>query len=183
MEPVVVVIMGVSGSGKTTIGRALAARLGWAYKEGDELHPRANVEKMSRGIPLTDEDRWPWLRLVAQWIDDQLAKGEPGIITCSLLKRSYRDFVIDARKRVKLLYLQGDKAVIAERMAQRKGHFMPPALLDSQFETLEEPGPDEHPLIVVVHGAVDETVTDALETLEQECGPLETTKQIDTNQH
>lgn len=169
MEPVVVVIMGVSGSGKTTIGRALAERLGWPYKEGDELHPRANVAKMSRGIPLTDEDRWPWLRLVAQWIDDRLAKGQPGIITCSLLKRSYRDLVIDARKRVKLLYLRGHKHVIAERMAQRKGHFMPPSLLDSQFATLEEPGPDEYPLIVEVHGSVDETVSFAIRLLEQEC--------------
>lgn len=174
MKPMVVVIMGVSGSGKTTIGRALAERLGWPYKEGDELHPRANVEKMSRGIPLTDEDRWPWLQLVAQWIDGQLAKGEPGIITCSLLKRSYRDLVIDARKGVKLLYLRGDKHVIAERMAQRKGHFMPPALLDSQFATLEEPGPDEHPLIVEVHGSVDDAVTCAVKLLELECGGAET---------
>lgn len=174
MEPVVVAIMGVSGSGKTTIGRALAERLGWPYKEGDELHPPANVEKMSRGVPLTDEDRWPWLQRVAQWIDDQLAKGEPGIITCSLLKRSYRDLVIDARNRVKLLYLRGDKHVIAERIAQRKGHFMPPSLLDSQFETLEEPGADEHPLIVEVHGSVDETVTCAIRALEQDGDLTET---------
>jgi carbohydrate kinase (thermoresistant glucokinase family) len=174
MEPVVVAIMGVSGSGKTTIGRALAERLGWPYQEGDELHPAANVEKMSRGIPLTDEDRWPWLQRVAEWIDGQLARKQPGIITCSLLKRSYRDLVIDARERVKLLYLRGDKHVIAARLAERKGHFMPPSLLDSQFETLEEPGPDEHPLIVEVHGLVDETVTDAVRILEQACGRIET---------
>jgi len=174
MEPAVVVIMGVSGSGKSTIGRALAERLGWPYKEGDELHPRANVEKMSRGIPLTDEDRWPWLRRVAGWIDDQLAAGQPGIITCSLLKQSYRDLVIDARHGVKLLYLRGDKRVIAERIAQRKGHFMPPSLLESQFATLEEPGPDEHPLIVEVHGAIDETVNDAIRLLEQGSPTIET---------
>jgi ribose 5-phosphate isomerase A len=171
MEPAVVVIMGVSGSGKTTIGRALAERLGWPYKEGDELHPPANVEKMSRGVPLTDEDRWPWLRRVAEWIDNQLAAGQPGIITCSLLKRSYRDLVIDARKGVKLLYLRGHRTVIAERIAQRKDHFMPPSLLDSQFETLEEPGPEEHPIIVEVHGEVHETVNCALRLLEQALQP------------
>lgn len=168
MAPEVVVIMGVSGSGKTTIGRALAERLGWPYEEGDALHPRANVEKMSRGIPLTDEDRWPWLKLVAQWIDGQLAAGQPGIITCSLLKRSYRDLVIDARKDVKLLYLRGEKSVIADRMAHRKGHFMPPSLLDSQFATLEEPGADEHPMVVTVHGSIEETVSSALQVLEGE---------------
>ena len=162
MKPMVLVIMGVSGSGKTTIGRALAERLGWPYKEGDELHPRANVEKMRHGTPLTDEDRWPWLKLVAQWIDEQLARGQPGVITCSLLKRSYRDLVIDARKGVTLLYLRGDKHVIAQRIAERKGHFMPSSLLDSQFTTLEEPGEDEHPLVIEVHGSVADTVDSTL---------------------
>ena len=168
MEPAVVVIMGVSGSGKTTIGRVLAERLGWPYKEGDELHPKANVEKMSRGIPLTDEDRWPWLRKVAEWIDGQLAAGKPGVIACSMLKRAYRDVVIDGRKGAKLLYLRGDKGVIAERIAQRKGHFMPASLLDSQFAILEEPGKDEHPLIVEVHGSVQDAVDASMKLLEEE---------------
>ena len=166
MEPVVVAIMGVSGSGKTTIGRALAERLGWAYQEGDELHPPANVEKMSKGIPLTDEDRWPWLRKVAAWIDGQLAKGQSGIVTCSLLKRSYRQLVIGERPHVRLLYLRGALPVIAQRMAARKGHFMPASLLQSQFDTLEEPDASEHALVVDVHGAVADTVADAMRALQ-----------------
>ena len=166
MKSVVVAVMGVSGSGKTTIGRALAERLGWPFQEGDALHPPANVEKMSHGIPLTDEDRWPWLRKVAEWIDGQLARGQPGIITCSLLKQSYRRLVIDHRDGVRLLYLRGDQQVIAQRMADRKGHFMPASLLRSQFETLEEPGPAERPLVVEVHGAVADTVDDAMRALQ-----------------
>lgn len=167
MKPMVVAVMGVSGSGKTTIGRALAERLGWPYQEGDELHPRANVEKMHRGIPLTDEDRWPWLRLVAEWIDRRLAAGESGVVTCSLLKKSYRQLVIGDRPGVRLLYLRGEQRVIAERIEQRKGHFMPASLLDSQFATLEEPGPDEHPLVLEVHGSVEETVSRAVRLIEQ----------------
>jgi carbohydrate kinase (thermoresistant glucokinase family) len=160
-KPLVVAVMGVSGSGKTTVAKDLAVHLNWPYREGDELHPAANIEKMSRGIPLADADRWPWLRLVAGWIDGQLATGQPGIITCSLLKRAYRDLVIDRRAGVRLLYLRGDKRVIAERIAQRKGHFMPPSLLDSQFADLEEPGPDEQPLVVDVNGPVEATLAAA----------------------
>jgi len=171
---VVVAVMGVSGSGKTTVAVALAEHFGWQYREGDELHPAANIEKMRRGIPLTDEDRWPWLKLVAGWIDDQLATGRSGIITCSMLRRSYRDLVIDARAAVKLLYLRGSKAVIAERLARRKGHFMPPSLLDSQFTTLEEPGADEHPLIVDVDGPVEETLGSARRVLTEALASTET---------
>jgi carbohydrate kinase (thermoresistant glucokinase family) len=167
MKPVVVAVMGVSGSGKTTIGRALAERLGWPFQEGDALHPRASVEKMSKGIPLTDADRWPWLRKVAEWIDGQLARGESGIVTCSLLKRSYRQLVVDDRSSVRLLYLRGAQPVIAQRMAARQGHFMPPSLLQSQFDTLEEPDESEHPLVVEVHGTVAETVEDAMRALQQ----------------
>lgn len=171
MKPLVVVVMGVSGSGKTTIGRALAERLGWPYQEGDALHPRANVEKMSRGIPLTDEDRWPWLRKVAEWIDGQLARGQPGIVTCSLLKQSYRRLVIDDRPGVRLMYLRGDQQVIARRIAARTGHFMPVSLLGSQFEALEEPGEAEHPLVVDVHGTVADTVADAMRALQGSLQP------------
>ncbi len=169
-QPVVVAIMGVSGSGKTTVARALAEHLGWPYREGDALHPPENIEKMSHGIPLTDEDRWPWLKLVANWIDEQLAAGRSGIVTCSLLRRPYRDLVIGGRRGVVLLYLRGDKAVIAERMAHRKGHFMPPSLLDSQFATLEEPGPDEHPLIADVNGPIEATVASARALLDHALG-------------
>ncbi len=144
----VVVVMGVSGSGKTTIGRELAAALGWRFQEGDALHPAANVEKMRHAIPLTDEDRWPWLRAIATVIDDWRGNGECGVLSCSALKRAYREIIVGARPDVGLIYLQGSKELIAARMAARHDHFMPVALLDSQFKTLEEPGPDEHPLVV-----------------------------------
>ena len=146
--PPVLVVMGVSGAGKTTVAEALAARLGWAFEEGDSLHPAANIAKMHAGIELTDVDRQPWLARVAAWIDGQLAAGQPGIITCSALKRAYRNIIVGDRPRVRLVYLRGNSALIAGRLAQRHGHFMPPGLLPSQFETLEEPGFDEDPLTV-----------------------------------
>ncbi len=157
-DPHILVFMGVSGSGKTTIAEAVAARLHWPYQEGDDLHPPANVAKMHAGTPLTDADRLPWLRAIAAWIDARLAAGEPGVITCSALKHAYRDIIVGDRPHVRLVYLQGDKALLGRRMAERKGHFMPPSLLDSQFATLEEPGPDEHPLVVHVGGPVEEAV-------------------------
>ncbi len=146
--PGVVVVMGVSGSGKTTIARELATELGWRVGEGDALHPAANVEKMRHAIPLTDEDRWPWLHAIAEVIDGWRAAGEHGVLTCSALKRAYRDIIIGARPDVALVYLQGSKELIAGRMAARRAHFMPVALLDSQFATLEEPAADEHPIVV-----------------------------------
>jgi ribose 5-phosphate isomerase A len=146
--PPVLVIMGVSGAGKTTIAQELAARLGWPFEEGDALHPESNVAKMHAGIPLTDADRAPWLEAVAAWIDGQRAKGSPGIITCSALKRSYRDVIVGDRPEARLVYLRGSRALIAERLAGRHGHFMPADLLLSQIDTLEEPGPDEDPLII-----------------------------------
>jgi ribose 5-phosphate isomerase A len=149
-SPPVLVIMGVSGAGKSVVAEELAARLGWPFEEGDWLHPEANIAKMHAGIPLTDTDRQPWLEAVAAWIDAQRAKGQPGIITCSALKRSYRKIVVGDRAEVRLVYLRGGRALIAERLAGRHGHFMPPALLLSQIDTLEEPGPDEDPLILDV---------------------------------
>jgi ribose 5-phosphate isomerase A len=148
--PPILVIMGVSGAGKSTIARELAARLGWTFEEGDALHPEANVAKMHAGIPLTDADRQPWLERVAAWIDDQRAGKQPGIITCSALKRSYRRIVIGDRPEVRLVYLRGGRDLIAEHLAGREGHFMPPSLLQSQIDTLEEPSPDEDPLTVDV---------------------------------
>ncbi len=148
--PPILVIMGVSGAGKSTIARELAARLGWAFEEGDALHPEANVAKMHAGIPLTDADRQPWLERVAAWIDDQRASKQPGIITCSALKRSYRRIVIGDRPEVRLVYLRGGRDLIAEHLAGRERHFMPPSLLQSQIDTLEEPSPDEDPLTVDV---------------------------------
>lgn len=144
----ILVLMGVSGCGKTTVARRIAAAKGWAFQEGDALHPAANVAKMSAGTPLTDEDRWPWLRAIAGVIDGWLAEGRSGLVTCSALKRAYREVLIGPRQGVRLVYLRGDKALIAARLAARKNHFMPPGLLDSQFATLEEPGPEERPIVV-----------------------------------
>ena len=146
--PPILVIMGVSGSGKTTIAEELVARLGWPFQEGDALHPEANVAKMHAGIPLNDADRQPWLAAVAAWIDGQRAKKQPGIITCSALKRAYRDVIIGGRPEARLVYLRGSREVIAEHLAGRHGHFMPASLLQSQIDALEHTGPDEEPLIV-----------------------------------
>jgi ribose 5-phosphate isomerase A len=146
--PPILVVMGVSGAGKTTVAQELAVRLGWPLEEGDSLHPEANVAKMHAGIPLTDADREPWLAAVAAWIDGRRAAKLSGVITCSALKRAYRKIVIGNRPEVRLVYLRGSPALIAARLARRHGHFMPPSLLQSQLDALEEPGPEEDPLIV-----------------------------------
>jgi gluconokinase len=150
MPPAVLVIMGVSGSGKTTIAALLAGRLGWELADADTFHPAANVEKMRNRIPLTDEDRWPWLRAIAAWIDATRRTGRQGAVACSALKRSYRDILIAGRTDVRLVYLKGDAELIGRRMSTRHGHFMPAILLQSQFDTLEEPGPDENPIVVSI---------------------------------
>jgi carbohydrate kinase (thermoresistant glucokinase family) len=145
-----IIVMGVSGSGKTTVAALLAGRLQWEFEDADWLHPEANVEKMHRGTPLTDEDRWPWLRAIAAWIDEKRHEGRHGVVACSALKRRYRDVLIGERRDVRLVYLKGDEPLIARRLAARHGHFMPAALLRSQFEALEEPGPDENPITVSI---------------------------------
>jgi len=157
--------MGVSGSGKSTIALELRRILGWKFQEGDDLHPPANVAKMRAGHPLTDADRLPWLQSVARWVDDRLAAHEPGIITCSNLKRAYRDITIGSRAGVRLVYLKGDEQVIHGRIVLRQHQYMPPSLLQSQLETLEEPTPDERPIVVTVHHAVGETVLEILRQL------------------
>jgi gluconokinase len=134
--------MGVSGAGKTTVASILAERLHWDFAEGDDLHPAANVAKLSAGIPLTDEDRWPWLASVADWIRDHSVAGIPGIITCSALKRIYRDKL--AGDNVVFVHVVGSQEAIAQRLAARTGHYMPASLLESQFATLEAPGEDEN---------------------------------------
>ncbi|MFC8681659.1 gluconokinase [Microbacterium ureisolvens] len=150
----ILVLMGPSGTGKSTVGAMLSGRLGWRFQEGDDLHPAANVEKMRRGHALTDDDRIPWLGLIADWIDERRDAGEPGIVTCSALKRSYRDIL--RRDNVTFVNFTGDPAVVFERMMRRQGHFMPPALLDSQFATLEAPGPDERAIDVDLAMASDQ---------------------------
>ena len=154
----VFVVMGVSGSGKTSVAHALADRLGWNFQEGDRLHPPANVAKMMAGHPLDDADRAPWLAAVAATIDGWRDAGEPGVITCSALKRRYRDAIIGDRPDVGLIYLFGTRDLIAGRLAARRGHFMPAALLDSQFEALEPPEADEHPIKVSASLPVDAIV-------------------------
>ena len=154
----IAVVMGVSGAGKTTIGAALARRLGWQFQEGDALHPPENVAKMHAGIPLDDEDRAPWLRAVAARIDEWRERGEAGVITCSALKRKYRDIIVGDRPDVRLVYLTAPPALIAERLAGRRGHFMPASLLESQLATLEPPGPDENALTVAVDAPVETVV-------------------------
>jgi gluconokinase len=142
-KPSVLVLTGVSGCGKSTVAAILANRLGWPFAEGDALHPHANIEKMAGGDPLTDADRWPWLEKVADWIDERLEAGENGIITCSALKRSYRDLINRRGTGVLFVFLAGSKETIAARLAARHGHFMRASLLDSQFADLEEPAADE----------------------------------------
>jgi gluconokinase len=165
-KPLVVVVMGVSGSGKSTVAAMLAAALGCQFQEGDDLHPPENVEKMRRGTPLTDADRMPWLRKIAEEIDGWRARGECGVLTCSALKRSYRDLIIGDRHDVVLVYLKGSRDLIHRRMAARHEHFMPVALLDSQFATLEEPTPDKHPIIVDVGGKPAEIAHEIVRQLE-----------------
>ena len=135
----VVVLMGVTGAGKTTVGQQLAAALGWTFVEGDALHSPANIAKMHRGEPLDDADRAPWLRAIRQRIDELVASGQSAVIACSALKRAYREVLARDRPEVTFVYLKASAALIAERLRHRAGHFMPPALLESQLETLEEP--------------------------------------------
>ncbi len=150
-RPPVLVLMGVSGSGKSTVGGVLAGRLGWDLGEGDDLHPAANVAKMAAGHPLTDDDRWPWLARIHEWIDEHIDAGHPGIVTCSALKRSYRDLLRGAH--VVFVYLAGTHEQLQARLTARQGHFMPVALLDSQLADLEPPEPDEQAITVQI-GAV-----------------------------
>ncbi|MFF8644538.1 gluconokinase [Streptomyces sp. NPDC015345] len=161
--PHVVVIMGVAGTGKTTIGPLLADRLGVPYAEGDDFHPPQNVEKMSSGTPLTDDDRWPWLDAIGAWAHGREGRG--GVVSSSALKRSYRDRLRAAAPGVVFVHLTGDRELIEDRMRQRKGHFMPAALLDSQFATLQPLGADEAGVAVDVAGSPEEIAERAVEAL------------------
>ena len=160
----ILVVMGVAGTGKSTVAGLLAERLNWEFQEGDALHPPANVAKMSSGIPLTDEDRWPWLDAIAAWIEEKTQRGESGILTCSALKRSYRDRLRGPN--VIFVFLNGSREVIAARMASRADHFMPPALLDSQFAALEPPTADENVLKIHLAATPAEEVAEVIRALE-----------------
>lgn len=161
-----VIVMGVSAVGKTVVAQALAARLGWAFLEGNSLHPPQNVAKMRAGTPLTDADRWPWLDAIAEWIGARLAEGTNAVVACSALKRSYRDRLTQGRAGVRFVFLHGDHALLARRVAARKGHFMPPSLLDSQFDALEPPGPDEGAISVDVAPPPEEITAEILRQLQ-----------------
>jgi gluconokinase len=159
--PCALIVMGVSGSGKSTIAKQLATRLGWRFADGDDFHPASNVAKMSAGQPLTDDDRWPWLQAIADEIDRVIASGGRVVIACSALKRAYRDVLVHGRGDIRIVYLDGSRVLIAGRMEKRKGHFMPPGLLDSQFSTLQVPVPPEHPISVSIDASV-EAIVDAI---------------------
>lgn len=157
--------MGVSGCGKSTVAAALARELGQPFCEGDALHPPANVAKLAAGIPLTDQDRRPWLEAIGVWVDERLAADESGVVTCSALKRAYRDLLVRDRPGVFFVYLAGDRDTIRARLAGRRGHFMPASLLDSQFADLAEPTPDEPVLRVDLDAPVTVLVTRILAAL------------------
>jgi carbohydrate kinase (thermoresistant glucokinase family) len=145
-----IVVMGVSGSGKSTIASMLAQRLHWVYEDADWFHPKSNIEKMHHGEPLNDQDRWPWLQAIADWIDATRRAGGHGVVACSALKRAYRDILIGDRRDVRLVFLKGDFDLIARRIAARADHFMPSTLLESQFAALQEPQADERPIVVSI---------------------------------
>ena len=153
--------MGVSGCGKTTVAAILAGRLRWPFEEGDALHPQANIEKIAAGHPLTDADRWPWLTKVSDWIDERIDAGKNGLITCSALKRSYRDLINRRASGLMFVYLTGSRETIEARLASRHGHFMRASLLASQFADLEEPAVDE-PAIRVDIGPPAEKVAEEI---------------------
>lgn len=163
--PCALVVMGVSGSGKTTIADRLAARLDWRFEDGDGFHPPGNVAKMSAGQPLTDDDRRPWLQAIADEIDRVSREGERLVVACSALKRSYRDILSHGCKDIRFVFLSGSYELIASRLAARKGHFMPPGLLASQFKTLEPPDTSEHPITVSIDAPVETIVDDIIHQL------------------
>lgn len=159
------IVMGVSGSGKSTVADKLAERLHWSYEDADKFHPPSNVAKMRAGQPLTDEDRWPWLQAIADEIDRVCNAGGHVVIACSALKRAYRDILVHGRKDVRIIFLLGTEELIANRLAKRVGHFMPPGLLASQFMTLEPPDASENPIVVSIDAPVEKIVDDIVRQL------------------
>jgi gluconokinase len=168
--PTTIVVMGVSGSGKSTVAAGLVDRLGWEFAEGDDFHPPANVAKMRNGVPLDDDDRWPWLRTLAAWIGEHEQAGKSAVVTCSALKRSYRDLLRDGHPSVWFAHVTADAEQIRDRVQRRTGHYMPPSLLDSQLATLEPLQDDEPGASVSGAGEPDEVVDALLATLRAERG-------------
>jgi gluconokinase len=168
--PATVVVMGVSGSGKSTVASGLVDRLGWDFAEGDDFHPPENVAKMRAGTPLDDDDRWPWLRALAEWIGEHERAGQSAVVTCSALKRSYRDLLRDGHPSVWFAHVDTDPDVLRDRVESRTGHYMPPSLLDSQLATLEPLQADEPGATVSGAGSPETVVSDLLTALEAERG-------------
>jgi len=173
MDIDLIVVMGVSGSGKTTVGRGIAAAMGWECAEGDSFHSAANVAKMAAGTPLTDEDRWPWLHAIGDWLDEHQRAGSSAVVTCSALRRVYRDLLREGRDGLRFCHLAADADVIRDRLEHREGHYMPPSLLPSQLATLEPLQPDEPGVVVSTTATPDEIVGNALRKLQ--LTPEETT--------
>jgi gluconokinase len=167
---ITVVVMGVSGSGKTTVAQCMNDVLGWPFAEGDDFHPSANVEKMSSGTPLTDVDRTPWLEAVARWIGEQEAAGRSAIVTCSALKRAYREVLRRDHPSVWFVHVSSSRDALQHRLAARSGHYMPASLLASQLETLEPLEDDEPGIAISGEGSPDEVAARALDALDQERG-------------
>jgi gluconokinase len=161
----IVLIAGVSGSGKTTVGGMLAKRLGWPFADGDSFHSAASVAKMRAGLPLSDEDRWPWLESIAAWMDEQIAAGQSAVVACSALRRAYRDLLLAGRPAVRMVFLQVSQDQDAGRLTARRGHFFPAKLLDSQFATLEMPQDSERAIVLTARGSPADVVAGILAAL------------------
>src|SRR5215831_8339510 len=162
LRAVILIVAGVAGSGKTTVGALLAGRLRWRFADADTFHPEANVAKMRAGVPLTDEDRAPWLRTIADWMDARIAAGESAVVTCSALKRAYRDQLLSGRPAATMVFLQVSRDVLVSRLNSRPGHFFPEKLLDSQLADLEPPEPDERVYTVLADGEPGQTAAEII---------------------
>jgi len=161
----VIIVMGVSGSGKSTVASQLAGRLRWGFAEADKFHPPANIAKMTAGTPLTDDDRWPWLDAIAAWVDSVRSRGEDCVVACSALRKAYRERIAAGHDDVRFVYLKGTYETIASRMGGRTGHYMPVSLLKSQFETLEEPDAGEGAIAIPIEKAPGEIVAAVIATM------------------
>jgi gluconokinase len=162
---VIVIVAGVAGSGKTTVGALLAGRLRWRFADADTFHPAANIEKMREGVPLTDADRKPWLNTITGWMDERIAAGQSAVVTCSALKRAYRDELLTGRPAATMVFLQVSRAVLEQRLMSRPGHFFPGKLLDSQLAAFEPPGPDERVHTVLAEGDAAQTAAKVIAAL------------------
>jgi gluconokinase len=161
----ILIVAGVSGSGKTTVGTMLADKLGWPFADGDSFHPAANLAKMAAGVPLTDDDRWPWLAAIGAWMDQLSSNGGSGVLACSALKLAYRQDLLEGRPPARMVFLDAGHDTDARRLAARRGHFFPARLLDSQFDILEPPRPDEDVLVLTARATPDELVAEIISGL------------------